>query len=631
MSDPLIPQPGSILTSFRAMFNIVLVAEGFTVSELGAFRAACAAFDLAIRTTRPFDTYAAIINVMRLEAVSAVSATTLTVQCGPGQGPTNTRFKVRFCAQQDASGKGMPRAVDGDRAGVVAAIEATGLLSGMPYHPVVIINNTGHAGTATPAAGPAGAPQRTVAWFTLDSGWERAALHELGHSAFGLADEYESDGTPNTPAGVPGTEPNVTTATSRARLAAELVTEHQVWASFIKPTTPAPATAPKIARSPAPDSLSDEPLANGVTVQDVGLFEGANRHQLGIFRPFADCRMRHTQAPFCPVCEHTIRGRLGAWELPGEDAKSSFAAGTVTHVFTVPLVQLAFGTYDMTSGAVHLFDGLDATFPGKNPPQELIAPGAALPPGCTSVIPFDGPGGPFVFTHSFATGARQVHRFVPGAAGVDIQPVFDTGPAFDAPWTSVSLPFVEGRFHVLGYNRFTGEAALTPLDLVNPTPPDRVSWRDPSRVWQPGWPHVEAFNLREKVLLLRASDFGPRDLHSLLPLGPRPADFGTAGPTEPDGSTHHVLYQIAGSLRLVRYSAISGRLAVDALRPDGSAFDFIGARRFAPGGLSLLGQQAPVFAVGMMQPSLPTLLRVLAWHHAPTQTLRLHLISAASS
>ncbi len=630
MTDPLIPQPGSILTSFRAMFNIVLVSEGFTASELGAFRVACSSFDLTIRRTRPFDTYAMIINVMRLEAVSAVSATNLKVECGPGQGPINTRFKVHFCANKDAAGNGLPRGVDGDTAGVVAAIEATGLLSGMPYHPLVLVNNIGHAGTASPPVAVAGAPSRSVAWFTIEPGWERTAVHELGHSAFDLGDEYEGDGTPTAPAGVTVTTPNITTAASRAALAVESVTEHQVWASFIKSITPSPATAPKIAQSPAPDDLSTEPLASGVTAKDVGLFEGASHHQLGIFRPFADCRMRHSQASFCPVCEHTIRARLGAWELPSEKPITSFAAGQVTHVFTVPLLALAFGTYDITSGAVHLFEGFSTTFGVAQ--KDLIAPGAALPTGCTSVVSFDGPGGPFVYTHSFPTGARQVHRFVPTAAGIDIQLVFDTGPAFDAPWTSVSLPFVAGQFHVLGYNRFTGEAALTPLDLVNPAPPDLVSWRDPSRVWQAGWPHVEAFNLREKLLLLRASTFGPRDIQSLLPIGPRPRDWLLGDTTEPDGSTHHLLYQTAGSLRLIRYSAISGRLALDALRPDGSDVDFVGARRFAPGGLSLLGQEAPVFAVGLViQQSPLTLMHVLAWHHAPTQTLRLHVMSAVSS
>src|SRR5207245_1192255 len=94
----------------------------------------------------------------------------------------------------------------------------------------------------------------------------------------------------------------------------ETVTEHKVWASFIKPGTPSPATSPKHAQSPPPDDLASEPLAPGVTVQDVGLFEGADHSQLGIFRPFADCRMRHHATPFCPVCEHTIRARLGAWE-----------------------------------------------------------------------------------------------------------------------------------------------------------------------------------------------------------------------------------------------------------------------------------------------------------------------------
>lgn len=97
------------------------------------------------------------------------------------------------------------------------------------------------------------------------------------------------------------------------------------------------------------------------------------------------------------------------------------------------------------------------------------------------------------------------------------------------------------------------------------------------------------------------------------------------------GSAHHLPYQSAGSPRLIRYSGISGRLALEALRPDGSAFDFVGARRFAPGGLSFLGQEAPVFATGIVvQTSPPAIIRILPWHHAPSQTLRIHVMEAVS-
>jgi hypothetical protein len=157
VSDPLIPQPGSILTNFRAMFNIVLVAEGFTAGELPSFRAACASFDANIRTTRPFDTYSTIVNVLRLESASAVSVTTLKVECGPGQA-RSTRGSGRTSVPARSGGNGIPRSVDGDGAGVVSAIEANGLLKGMPHFPLVVINNSGHAGTATPAAGPPGGP-----------------------------------------------------------------------------------------------------------------------------------------------------------------------------------------------------------------------------------------------------------------------------------------------------------------------------------------------------------------------------------------------------------------------------------------------------------------------------------------
>jgi hypothetical protein len=278
-----------------------------------------------------------------------------------------------------------------------------------------------------------------------------------------------------------------------------------------------------------------------------------------------------------------------------------------------------------------LFDGFTAAFMANLGPPDLVVPGAGLPTGATTVLTFDAPGGPYAFTHSFITGARQLNRFVQTAAGVAIQPIWDTGPAFGAPWTSVSLPVINGRLHTLGYNRFTGEAALTPLDLTDPNQPDLVSWRDPPNAWQPGWPHVEAFNLREKLMLLRASDFGMRDVQSLLPLGTRPVSWMPGGTTEPDGFTHHVLHQSAGGPRLIRYSGISGRLALDALRPDGSAFDFVGARRFAPGGLSFLGQEAPVFATGIVTqipPAIPV--RILAWHHAPSQTSRVHAMVAVS-
>jgi hypothetical protein len=162
---------------------------------------------------------------------------------------------------------------------------------------------------------------------------------------------------------------------------------------------------------------------------------------------------------------------------------------------------------------------------------------------------FDASGVPHVFTHSLATGARQLDRFAPGPAGGRFELLWDAGPSFDAPWTSTSLP----------------------------STPD----------WVPG------------------------------------------DPQEPTGSTHHLLYDSPGGARLIRYSAISGRLSLEALRLDASAFDFVGTRRFTPGGLSLLGDGPSILATGTVtaggsSPGPAPVTRLLAWHHAPSAELRVH-------
>ena len=54
----------------------------------------------------------------------------------------------------------------------------------------------------------------TVATCSTNVSAAQIAIHEIGHSAFGLADEYGGNGT-GTPAGEP-IEPNVTRNTDRA-------------------------------------------------------------------------------------------------------------------------------------------------------------------------------------------------------------------------------------------------------------------------------------------------------------------------------------------------------------------------------------------------------------------------------
>ena len=142
----------------------------------------------------------------------------------------------------------------------------------------------------SPNRGGAGGVGEEPAWSTITGAqgeeWQAVALHELGHS-LGLADEYEATGVGNEPATL---EPNVT----RARNAAQAR-----WAALCSPGV---FHDPTCAAGMSPSAPAGT----------VGTFEGARYQQFGRYRPAANCRMRSTAAPFCPVCCAHIRATIAA-------------------------------------------------------------------------------------------------------------------------------------------------------------------------------------------------------------------------------------------------------------------------------------------------------------------------------
>jgi hypothetical protein len=103
------------------------------------------------------------------------------------------------------------------------------------------------------------------------------AIHELGHSFAGLADEYSDGGKP--PSKVEFKQPNVTIFSEREQIK---------WLHWLDPSTPVPT-----------------PPFSGF--QDVvGVFEGAAYSTTGHFRPAENCMMRSQSRPFCPVCNEAI-------------------------------------------------------------------------------------------------------------------------------------------------------------------------------------------------------------------------------------------------------------------------------------------------------------------------------------
>src|SRR5206468_7838051 len=140
-----------------------------------------------------------------------------------------------------------------------------------------------------------------VAVRTLSSDVNEGCLHELGHAAFGLADEYpyfagcaSGETGHDSYTGSEPAEPNVTANTDLATLK---------WAAYVDATSPWPTTT-NIDCTQCPSQSS--PLATGM----VGLFEGARYYHCVLYRPEFDCRMNHNSVPHCTVCADVITSTI---------------------------------------------------------------------------------------------------------------------------------------------------------------------------------------------------------------------------------------------------------------------------------------------------------------------------------
>ena len=140
-----------------------------------------------------------------------------------------------------------------------------------------------------------------LAVYSLDQNAIQIAMHEMGHTAFGLADEYpyyaalNETGHDHYPSGEPS-QPNVTTNTNANTLK---------WRWAVAPNTPIPTMS-------NPDCSQADERPSPVPAGTVGLFEGAHFYHCKAFRPQYDCKMRTLRAPFCVVCREVIGNRINS-------------------------------------------------------------------------------------------------------------------------------------------------------------------------------------------------------------------------------------------------------------------------------------------------------------------------------
>lgn len=268
-------------------WNLVILGDGYQADQLAQFASDVETFAETMRATAPYGDLWSAINIYRIDVSSTESGAADPVACGdgtPGPGTTpRTYFDSAFC------NNGIRRLLTVKDPGHVLTLAGT-------YVPqakivMVLVNSTDYGGSGG-----------SVATASLAPGAAEIALHEIGHSAFGLADEYYTyAGCGSAPvaaynryAGPEVNKPNVSAHGDRAA---------NKWRELVAADTPMPTTT-------NPDCTKCDERPSPFSAETVGAFEGAGYYHCGLYRPQYDCRMRTLGRPYCAVCERVIRDVL---------------------------------------------------------------------------------------------------------------------------------------------------------------------------------------------------------------------------------------------------------------------------------------------------------------------------------
>ena len=158
-------------------YNIVILGDGYRASELKKFAADVTNFVKTFRTTAPYDKLWRGINVHRVDVVSTDSGADDPGTCGDHS--TGSGVKARTYFDSTFCGDGRIRRlltcnVSLAKSTAVARVPAV-------HMTMVIVNTTEYGGSGGAAA-----------TFSTNSAAVEIGLHEMGHTAFGFADEYEA-------------------------------------------------------------------------------------------------------------------------------------------------------------------------------------------------------------------------------------------------------------------------------------------------------------------------------------------------------------------------------------------------------------------------------------------------------
>lgn len=229
--------------------NIAILSEGYTEGEMGAFHADAEAQVAALSTNPSYAPFWGQINVWRIDVRSRQSGLD-----DPANGiEVDTAFDTSF-------GSNTARCIwftSGE-----AAAAANQLANSVGAHVgAILVNTPAYGGCA------GGSLVTTVRSNTT------ILPHEMGHSVFGLADEYVEESNCHGPSYAPNVSPTF-----------EL--ETLPWSDMVNTS-----------QLPTPDSAGPDVI---------GAFEGAAYCAHDMYRPMLDCMMRSNQ-PMCAVCQREMQ------------------------------------------------------------------------------------------------------------------------------------------------------------------------------------------------------------------------------------------------------------------------------------------------------------------------------------
>jgi hypothetical protein len=268
-------------------FSIVILGDGYRASELTKFHTDVDNFVSTLRATAPFPDIWCALNIHRVDVVSTDSGaddpgTCGDMSAGSGAQPA-TFFDATFC------GDGQVRRLL--TCNTTQAKATAQSIVANPGMTMVIVNTSEYGGSGG-----------AVATFSTHADAAQIGIHEMGHTAFGFADEYEylqgcdsgEMGHDHFTGGEP-IQPNVTIDTDPTTIK---------WKSLL---TNAADGLPTTTNA---DCTKCDSQGNPKAASYVGAYEGADYFHCGCYRPSFDCKMRKLANSFCGVCQQVIRDTL---------------------------------------------------------------------------------------------------------------------------------------------------------------------------------------------------------------------------------------------------------------------------------------------------------------------------------